>query len=276
MANLAEIERKLLGTHGYSESEVKSMMPKLEEIDRIRKEKGAIILAHYYQIPPIQLLADKAGDSLALAISAQGLGDDGGLVVSSTVYFMAEMVKMLSPNKKVVIPDTKASCSIAEGMNAQTVKRIRDEYPSAAIVAYINTTADVKSEVDVVCTSANAETVVKNVDGDPVILLPDYFFAKNILGKLKGSGNRRYLAYRGIEKGGIVLEDVFNNKEEIISLGNTEPPILPDGTCMVHNKFTPFDIHEYRSQGVIDTVLAHPEVRPSVARMADAVEERGA
>ena len=108
-----------------------------------------------------------------------------------------------------------------------------------------------------------------------MILLPDYFFAKNILGKLKGSGNRRYLAYRGIEKGGIVLEDVFNNKEEIISLGNTEPPILPDGTCMVHNKFTPFDIHEYRSQGVIDTVLAHPEVRPSVARMADAVGGTG-
>jgi len=276
MANLAEIEKKLLNRHGYSEPEVKSMMPKLEEIDRIRNDKGAIILAHYYQIPPIQLIADKAGDSLALAISAQGLGDDGGLVVSSTVYFMAEMVKMLSPNKKVVIPDTKASCSIAEGMNAQTVKRIRSEYPSASIVAYINTTAEVKSEVDVVCTSANAETVVKNVGGNPVILLPDYFFAKNILGNLKKeSSSRRYLAYKCIENGSIVLEDVFNNKEERIAVGNTELPILPDGTCMVHNKFTPFDIHEYRSQGVIDTVLAHPEVRPSVARMADVVGGTG-
>jgi quinolinate synthase len=276
MINLDEIRKKLLTAHRYAESEVNVIMPKLAEIEQIRKEKGAVILAHYYQIPPIQLIADKSGDSLALAIYAQNMGGNSGLVVSSAVYFMAEMIKLLSPNKKIVIPDTKASCSIAEGMNVQTVRRIRSNYPSAAIVAYINTTAEVKSEVDVVCTSSNAETIVKNVEGDQVILLPDYFFAKNILHNLEGEQkNRKYLAYKGIENGNIILEDVFNNKEETIPAESTELPTLSDGTCMVHNKFTPFDIYEYRRRGRIDAVLAHPEVRPSVAKMADVVGGTG-
>ena len=275
MINSSEIGKKL-SIHGYSEEEIKKIMPRLEEIDEVRREKGAIILAHYYQIPPIQLIADKTGDSLALATSARDLGEDGGLVVSSTVYFMGEMIKLLNPNKKVVIPDPTASCSIAEGMNAETVRKIRSNYPDAGIVAYVNTTAEVKSEVDAVCTSANAEKVVKNIEGDPVILLPDYLFAKNVLGSLREeSRNRRYLAYRRIEKGAIVLEDAFNDKEERIPTGKTDLPILAEGTCMVHKKFTQFDILEYRNRGDIDAVLAHPEVRPSVAELADVVGGTG-
>ncbi len=273
--DLADIERKLVSVHKYPAPEVSAMMPRLLEIDRIRNEKHATILAHYYQIPPIQLLADKSGDSLALALHASNnLGEGSGLVVSSTVYFMAEMVKLLSPNKKVVIPDTKASCSIAEGMNADTVKKIRSSYPGSAIVAYINTTADVKAQVDAVCTSANAETVIRNITGDPVILIPDYFFAQNILAKMGREGGRKYLAYKGITDGDIVLEDVFGKKEERIGAG-AELPKLPDGTCMVHNKFTPFDIYEYRKRGDIDVALAHPEVRPEVAKAADVVGGTG-
>ncbi len=276
MTNLGSIKTKLLSVHRYTEPEVERITPKLEEIDRIRNEKRAVILAHYYQIPPIQLIADKAGDSLTLAMAARELGPGDGLVVSSTVYFMAEMVKLLNPDKKVVIPDVAASCSIAEGMNAQTVRRIRETYNDAAIVAYINTTAEVKSEVDAVCTSANAETVIKNIKGNQVIMLPDYFFSKNIFGKLgKALQDRKCLAYRGIERGNIVLENVSNGSEEKISIEEAAKPILPDGTCMVHNKFTPIDIYEYKSRGNIDVVLAHPEVRPSIAALADVVGGTG-
>ena len=181
MADLEQIKKKLSTIHKYSDSELDIIMPKLEEIDRIRKAKHAVILAHYYQIPPIQLIADKAGDSLALASYAKALPNEISLIVTSTVYFMAEMVKSMCPGKKVVIPDPKAGCSIADGMNVNALRKIRENYPKAAIVAYINTTAEVKSEVDAVCTSANASTILSNIEGNPVILLPDYFFSKNIM-----------------------------------------------------------------------------------------------
>ncbi len=274
MHDLMEVERKLSKLHRYSEQEIREIIPKLEKINELRLEKGAKILAHYYQIPPIQLIADKTGDSLELARYARDKCG-GELVVSSTVYFMAEMTKILSPSSKVVIPDTMASCSIAEGMNAETVKRIRKEYPSSSIVAYINTSAAAKAEVDAVCTSANAGTIMERIDGDPVIMLPDYLFAKNIFNQSKEKlPVRRYLAYKKIHGSEIVLEDLSTGDESRITT-HAELPMLDEGTCIVHKKFTPFDIYQYRKEGVVDTVLAHPEVRPEVAELADVVGGTG-
>ncbi len=272
MTDIDEIGRKLLNTHKYSRDEIEIIIPKLREIDRLRNEKDAVIMAHYYQIPPIQLIADRVGDSLALALAGHDSYLNGRLIISSTVYFMAEMIKILNPKSKVVIPDTKASCSIAEGMNASTVMRIRESYPDSSIVAYINTTAEVKSVVDVVCTSANADTIIKNMDGNPIILIPDYFFAKNIVKRITDDRKgRRYLAYKMIRDGNIVLEDLDSCREETIPLDKTDMPLLPEGTCIVHKRFTPIDIYEYKRLGVVDTIIAHPEVSPAVAEEVDMV-----
>lgn len=163
-----EIEETLRDKHHYEEGEVSEVMPKLRKIDEIRKEKSAIILAHYYQIPPIQLIADIKGDSLKLAQAAKEI-EDKKLVVCSTVVFMAEMVKLLSPDKKVVVPSLEAGCSIASGINGESVRKIRERFPGSAIVAYVNTYADTKAEVDSVCTSANAKEVLRNIKGNPVL-----------------------------------------------------------------------------------------------------------
>ena len=267
---LDEIENSLIDIHKYPVSQVERIMPVLEEVDRLRTRKNAIILAHYYQEPPIQLIADVRGDSLKLAYAAKDIKDKN-LVVSSTVLFMAEMVKLLSPERKVVIPSMDAGCSIAEGINGETVRRIRENFPKSAIVSYINVYADTKAEVDSVCTSANAMEIIKNIKGNPVILLPDYFFAKNIFYELlkdKKDG-RDYIAYKGIEYGNIVLEDVVRNQPMFVSGKGITLPKLPKGTCIVHEQFTPEEIAYFRRSQGIDIVMAHPEVNPGVARVSD-------
>ncbi len=141
-----------------------TLAQQVTRIYELREEKDAVILAHYYQRPIIQEIADFEGDSLQLAQIAQKL-DPKKLVVSCTVYFMAEMVKLLSPKSKVIIPDLTASCSIAEGMNGATVRKIKEKYPTAAVVGYINTLAETKKEFDSVCTSANALQIVQRIPG---------------------------------------------------------------------------------------------------------------
>ncbi|MBI2045067.1 quinolinate synthase NadA [Candidatus Pacearchaeota archaeon] len=267
---LNEIEASLLDNHKYPAHQVERIMPVLEEVDRLRAEKNAIILAHYYQEPPIQLIADVRGDSLKLAYAAREIKDKR-LVLSSTVLFMAEMVKLLSEDKKVIIPALDAGCSIAEGINGATVKRIRENFPESAIVSYINVYADTKAEVDSVCTSANAQEIIKNIKGNPVILLPDYFFAKNIFYELTKNKNndRTYLAYKGVDNGNIILEDVLNNRATSLSGKGINLPSLPKGTCIVHEQFTPEEIAYFRRSQKIDVVMAHPEVNPEVARVSD-------
>jgi quinolinate synthase len=263
MANFEDIEDRLYEL-GQTGNDVATIMPKLREIDRLRQEKNAIILAHYYQIAPIQLIADKVGDSLALAQAARNIAQDKSLVLCSTVHFMAEMVKMLNPDKKVIIPDLEASCSIAEGMNPETVKDIRKNFPDAAIIAYINTTAEAKAQVDLVCTSANASDIVRRVKENQVVLLPDYYFAKNIFAQIDDSKEK--IAYRGIENGRIALDSNFGKAYYLMP---TKVPKLPKGTCIVHEQFTPEMVLSYRNQ--VDLVLAHPEVKPEVAALADMV-----
>jgi len=267
--SLAEIEETLLTEHRYSTIQVSEIMKKLKEIDEIRKKKNAVILAHYYQIPPIQLIADIKGDSLKLAQAASEIKDKD-LIVCSTVKFMAEMVKLLSPDKKVIIPSMEAGCSIAQGINGDVVKAIRKKFPSAAIISYINVYADTKAEVDSVCTSANAEEIVERIKGDPVILLPDYYFAKNIFKRVldKKDDARKYYAYKEIRDKNIILEDK-DEKEIIISAEDIKLPELKRGICVIHEQFTDFEIEYFKTRHNIDVVMAHPEVTPEVAKVAD-------
>ena len=260
-----------LTAQGHSPDEIAKIMPKLKEIDALRRDKNAVILAHYYQIPAIQSIADISGDSLRLAMAAREIADKR-LVVSSTVHFMAEMVKLLSPDKKVVIPDLEAGCSIAEGINGEALRAIRRQFPKAAIVGYINTNAEAKAEMDSVCTSANASLVAQRISGDPIIMVPDYFFSKNVLTPLAKSDSRKvYLAYKRTENGTLLLEDVIRGTIHRVRTGHVSLPIRETGTCIVHEQFTPEQVEYYKSQNSIDEVLAHPEVSPLVAAQADLV-----
>lgn len=269
--NWNSIEKKL-SARGYSDAAIARTMPLLREIHRKREEKNAVILAHYYQIAPIQLIADKVGDSYTLAKTAKNLTGTK-LVVSATVEFMAEMIKLLSPDKKVVIPGLGASCSIAEGMNPQTIARIREAYPGAAIVGYINALAETMAAFDATCTSSNALEVVSRIEGNPVIMVPDYYLAVNTLSQIPLE--KEYLAYKGIEGGEIILHDVHKNRHHKIPLDSSLRPRRDEGTCIVHERFSPADVDHYRSQEGVDLVLGHPEVKPEVAAKADFVGSTG-
>ena len=244
------------------------IISKLLHIDRLKKEKQIILLAHYYQILPIQLIAYICGDSLFLAKAYQTIGS-AKIILSSTVYFMAEMVKLFNPEKKVIIPDLEASCSIAMGMNASVIKKLKSEFPSSAIVTYVNSTLEVKACSDVICTSANAKNIITKIAGNPVIVLPDHYLAENIISEIPEKS--RYLIYRRIEKEHIVLYKPLDQKEIFIPLQNTLSPELSRGVCVVHDNFEPRNIEYLKNYHHVDLVLAHPEVRPEVAKQADMI-----
>lgn len=266
-----DIEDTLRERHNYSGYEISQIMPKLEEIDELRKQKNAIILAHYYQIPPIQLIADVRGDSLKLAESARDIKDKD-LVVSSTVVFMAEMAKLLSPEKKVVVPSLEAGCSIAEGINGESVRRIRKEFPGSSIVSYINTYADTKAEVDSIFTSSNAKEVINNIEGNTVIIIPDHFFAKNIVHELRKG--RRYISYKRKRGNDLIMEDLSEGKEIYVKGDGLSLPVLDKGTCVVHERFNADEV-KYLKRKENAIVMAHPEVNPEVAAVSDFVGGTG-
>src|SRR5881628_69863 len=150
-----------------------------EEVRRLASNRRAVILAHNYQVPWIQDVADFVGDSLQL--SRQAADTDAGTIVFCGVHFMAETAKILSPHKTVLIPDLDAGCSLASAITAEDVRRWKDEHPGAAVVAYVNTTAEVKAESDICCTSSNAADVVRSIPGDREILfLPDMFLGAHV------------------------------------------------------------------------------------------------
>jgi len=240
---------------------------RLRVIDYIRTEKNAKIFAHYYQIPPIQEIADVVADSLKLAQEAEKLeGID--LLVSCTVDFMAEQTKIANPDLNVVLPDTHAGCSIADGMSGKTVRNIRKNFPGAKIISYINVGAEVKAEVDSLCTSANASDIASKIEGDRVLMLPDYFFSTNIMTKLQGNG-KRFIAYKGMKDGMLSLEDVHSKREYRIKAD--DPSILPQGVCFVHELFRPGDVRDLKKKHNVDLVMAHPEVNPDVVKFVDYV-----
>jgi quinolinate synthase len=204
----------------------------VDAILRLKRERGAVILAHNYQTPEIfHCVADIVGDSLALAREAART--DAGVIVMAGVHFMAETAKLLSPEKRVLIPDLRAGCSLAESITADDVRLLRQRYPGVPVVTYVNTSAAVKAESDVCCTSANALRIVEALGTPRVIMLPDEYLARNT---------------------------ATRTRVEIIAW---------EGRCEVHERFTAAEVHELRATHPGLVVLAHPECPPDVVAAAD-------
>ena len=208
--------------------------PYVAAIQRLKRNRNAVILAHNYQTPEIfHCVADIRGDSLALAIRAQE--SDADVILLAGVHFMAETAKLLNPDKIVLIPDLQAGCSLADSITASNVRELRQEHPGVPVVTYVNTSAEVKAESDICCTSGNAVEIVESLDSERVIFLPDEYLADYVAGQT----------------------DV-----EIIRWR---------GHCEVHERFTATDIETYCQEFARLTVIAHPECRPDVLAMADFV-----
>jgi quinolinate synthase len=220
---------------------VKSVIPSIEwpafaeDIDailRLKHERDAVILAHNYQTPEIfHCVADIVGDSLALAREAMKV--DARVIVLAGVHFMAETAKLLNPAKRVLIPDLRAGCSLAASITAADVRLLRQRYPGVPIVTYVNTSAAVKAESDICCTSGNAKRIVESLGVPKVIMLPDEFLAQNIA---KETG------------------------VEIVTWA---------GHCEVHERFTAADVRSLRAGHPGIVVLAHPECPPEVVAESD-------
>jgi quinolinate synthase len=216
------------------EEEVAALAPILDDIERLKVERNAIVAAHNYMTPDIfYLAADIRGDSLALAQLA--LETEADVIVLAGVHFMAETAKIINPEKTVLIPDLEAGCSLADGITGADVRRLRERYPGVPVVSYVNTSAEVKAESDITCTSSNAVAVVESLGVDRVIFTPDQYLG-------------RWVATQ--------------TEVDII---------LWEGSCVVHERFTGSEIAEYRkSYGDIE-VIAHPECPPDVLAEADYV-----
>ena len=221
--------------------------PDIEAILRLKAERRAVILAHNYMTPEIfHCVSDIVGDSLLLAREAQHV--DADVIVMAGVHFMAETAKLMNPTKTVLIADMRAGCSLAESITAADVRLLRQRYPGVPVITYVNTSAEVKAESDICCTSGNARRVVESLGVPEVIMIPDRYLAANVA---RETGVR------------------------IISWA---------GACEVHERFTPGQIRELRAENPGVVVLAHPECPPEVvdeadfagstAAMADYVTER--
>jgi len=208
--------------------------PYIAEINRLKKELNAVLLVHNYQTPEIfHGVADFAGDSLALARKATEV--DAEIIVQCGVHFMAETTKLLNPEKTVLIPDLEAGCSLAASITGADVRKLREQNPGVPVVSYVNTTADVKAETDICCTSSNAVQVVESLGVDKVIFTPDGYLAQ-------------YVA----------------------SQTNVEV-IYWEGACEVHEKFSGEELRDYRKAYPGIRVIAHPECPPDVLEEADFV-----
>jgi quinolinate synthase len=222
---------------------VKSVIPDFEwpvharwvgPINDLKKARNAVILAHNYQTPEIfHCVADITGDSLALARKA--VETDADIIVLAGVHFMAETAKLLNPDKIVLIPDERAGCSLAESITAADIRALRAKHPGVPVVTYVNTSAAVKAESDVCCTSGNAVAVVESLGADEVIFLPDEYLAS-------------YVATQ------------------------TDVRIIRwQGHCEVHERFTAAELEQYRADFADLTIIAHPECPPDVLAVADFV-----
>jgi quinolinate synthase len=206
--------------------------PYIHRINQLKKEKNAIILAHNYQTPEIYHgIADVAADSLALAIEASKTEAD--IIVMAGVHFMAETSKLMSPEKKVLLPDMTAGCSLSSSITGNDVRLLKEKYPGVPVVSYVNTSADVKAETDICCTSANAVKIVESLGVKKVIFLPDEYLAKYVASQTEVE----IIAWKGI--------------------------------CMVHDQFTEKEIHDIRAKNPGIKIIAHPECPPDVIKASD-------
>lgn len=206
--------------------------PYVKAINDLKKARNAVILAHNYQTPEIyHCVADFVGDSLQLAkLAATSKAD---VIIQGGVHFMAETSKVLNPAKTVLIPDARAGCSLAESITAEDIRALRAKYPDTPIVAYVNTSAEVKAEVDICCTSSNAVKVVESLGVERVIMVPDRYLAQNV---------------------------ATQTKVKIIAW---------HGACEVHERFTAEEIQAYRADHPGLTVIAHPECPREVVEVSD-------
>lgn len=206
--------------------------PYVKAINELKRERNAVILAHNYQTPEIyNCVADFVGDSLQLAREATKVKAD--VIVQCGVHFMAETAKILNPDKTVLIPDSRAGCSLASSITGEDVRLLRARYPGVPIVAYVNTSADVKAEVDICCTSSNALQVVESLDSDTIIFLPDQYLAKYVASQT----TKKIIAWKG--------------------------------SCEVHERFTGDELRLYRETDPNLKIIAHPECPPDVIAESD-------
>ncbi|MEM7181114.1 MAG: quinolinate synthase NadA [Spirochaetota bacterium] len=226
-----DLKEKLAKT--YLPQEIEEKLPLIEEINQLKKEKNAVLLGHNYMTPDVfHGVSDIQGDSLYLSKVAGETNAD--IILFNGVHFMAETAKILSPQKKVLIADLEAGCSLAESITRQDVINLKREYPGAPVVTYVNCSAEVKAETDICCTSANAVQIVESLDTDTVIFLPDEYLASNVQKE---------------------------TKKKLI----THP-----GTCMVHELYTKEDIEATRAQFNDDiVVISHPECSSDVVDASD-------
>ena len=227
-----ETAKQDLKKKGFLDIKIDVTLDLSAEIERLKKEKNAIILAHYYQEPDIQDIADFIGDSLALAQKAQST--DADIIVFAGVHFMAETAKILNPHKKVLLPDLNAGCSLADSAPADSFKRFKEKHLDHVVITYINCTAEIKALSDIICTSSNAEAIINSLPEDQkIIFAPD----KNL---------GAYL----IKKTGRDM-------------------VLWNGSCMVHEIFSLEKITKLKMRYPNAKVIAHPECEDAVLKAAD-------
>jgi len=224
--------KKNLQKAGFLDIEIDPTLDLFHEIERLKKEKNAILLAHYYQEPDIQDVADYIGDSLQLAQKAQKT--DADIIVFAGVHFMAETAKILNPTKKVLLPDLNAGCSLADSAPADLFKKFKEKHPGHIVISYINCSAEIKALSDIICTSSNAEKIVQSIPADqPIIFAPD----KNL---------GAYL----VKKTGRDM-------------------VLWNGACMVHEIFSLEKITKLKTRHPKAKFIAHPECEEAVLKLAD-------
>jgi quinolinate synthase len=231
--NIVEARNKI-EEKGFLDIDIDVHVDLFAEIERLKKEKNAIVLAHYYQEPDIQDVADFLGDSLGLAQKAQTTNAD--MIVFAGVHFMAETAKILNPTKKVVLPDLKAGCSLADSAPAEQFKAFKEKHADHIVISYINCTADIKALSDIICTSSNAEAILNSLPKEQkIIFAPD----KNLGGYLNKKTGRNMLLW--------------------------------NGACMVHEIFSMEKITRLKVRHPHAKVIAHPECEEAVLRLADFV-----
>lgn len=229
--NISDAKQKL-EQKGYLDLKIDVTLDLFAEIERLKKEKNAIVLAHYYQEPDIQDVADFIGDSLALAQKAQSTTAD--IIVFAGVHFMAETAKILNPGKKVLLPDLNAGCSLADSAPAGEFRKFKEAHPDHVVITYINCSADIKALSDIICTSSNAETIINNLPKDQkIIFAPD----KNL---------GAYLAKK-----------------------TGRDMVLWNGACMVHELFSREKITKLKIRHPKAKIIAHPECEEAVLEVAD-------
>ncbi len=229
--NTFEKAKKNLQKNGFLNINLPNNINYLAEINKLRKEKNAVILAHYYQEDDIQDIADFVGDSLALAQKAATT--DADIIVFAGVHFMAETAKILNPTKKVLLPDLNAGCSLADSCPPVEFAAFKKEYPNHLVVSYVNTSAEIKALTDIVCTSSNAETIINSIPKDqPIIFAPD----RNLGAWLNKKTDRNMLLW--------------------------------DGACMVHEAFSIDKILKLHTENPDAEIIAHPESQAHLLKVA--------